>query len=357
MFAMAGNESFTTKEDANVGNRLTRRVLPFHFGQKVGDSNRSLDEQILADIARIIWVCSWALKVSHGPLPVGEAAERLAWGSIQVWHMGKMHAHCPLHEAHASCISRYLILMVKTLVCVVPIVRGDMPAWPFGWSLVAEHKQGVYGNACEPRLHCLHDDAHSFVGHYGSTWRNLHNECPILTTSYQRASAPCMSTMTMCVSSARTASYCSPPYRCPWLAVRQRFFCSSAWKSVRLLTVRSLVRPQPGEFCIVVQALLADLTHARGIQTVINRVDYLRHTVDDLNSNARVMRKFLESEEIVYGPDAWVEVEFLRMRFNAWKIQERIRNNDPGKSSSVWCIFNSSLSSYRLFNDNNSVDT
>lgn len=63
MFAMAGNESFTTKEDANVGNRLTRRVVPFHFGQKVGENNRNLDADIVGDIDRIIWVCSWALKV------------------------------------------------------------------------------------------------------------------------------------------------------------------------------------------------------------------------------------------------------------------------------------------------------
>lgn len=64
MFAMAGNESFTTREDANVGNRLTRRIMGFFFGQKVGDSDCGLDDLVLADIGRIIWVVSWAIKVN-----------------------------------------------------------------------------------------------------------------------------------------------------------------------------------------------------------------------------------------------------------------------------------------------------
>ena len=73
----------------------------------------------------------------------------------------------------------------------------------------------------------------------------------------------------------------------------------------------------------------------RGIQTIINRVDYLKQTVDDLNSNSRVMRKFLEHHEqrLVYGPDAWMPVEFLKAKFSAWKNQERIRNNEPGEVS------------------------
>ncbi len=63
MFAMAGNESFTTREQANAGNRLTRRTAAFHFGQKVLDHNRSLLEDMKAEMPIVIWVCSWALKV------------------------------------------------------------------------------------------------------------------------------------------------------------------------------------------------------------------------------------------------------------------------------------------------------
>ncbi len=63
MFAMAGNESFTTREQANAGNRLTRRTAAFHFGQKVLDHNRSLLEDMKAEMPTVIWVCSWALKV------------------------------------------------------------------------------------------------------------------------------------------------------------------------------------------------------------------------------------------------------------------------------------------------------
>lgn len=62
MFAMAGNESFTTREQANAGNRLTRRTVAFHFGYKVDQHNRSLLDQMKAEMPKIVWVCSWALK-------------------------------------------------------------------------------------------------------------------------------------------------------------------------------------------------------------------------------------------------------------------------------------------------------
>ncbi|KAK9827049.1 hypothetical protein WJX74_004732 [Apatococcus lobatus] len=62
MFAMAGNESFTTREQANAGNRLTRRTVAFCFGQKVLEHNRSLLDQMKAEMPKLIWVCSWALK-------------------------------------------------------------------------------------------------------------------------------------------------------------------------------------------------------------------------------------------------------------------------------------------------------
>lgn len=63
MFAMAGNESFTTKEQANVGNRLTRRTIAFHFSQRVAEQDRSLDDSILAEMDKIIVISSWALRV------------------------------------------------------------------------------------------------------------------------------------------------------------------------------------------------------------------------------------------------------------------------------------------------------
>lgn len=63
MVAMAGNDSFTSKEQANVNSRLTRRTVPFHFGQKVADHDRELEQKIMEDMPRIIWMCSWALKV------------------------------------------------------------------------------------------------------------------------------------------------------------------------------------------------------------------------------------------------------------------------------------------------------
>ena len=65
MFAMAGNESFTTREQANAGNRLTRRTVPFHFGQKVKEHNRGLLGRMKEEMPVLIWVCSWALRVRH----------------------------------------------------------------------------------------------------------------------------------------------------------------------------------------------------------------------------------------------------------------------------------------------------
>lgn len=63
MFAMAGNESFTTREQANAGNRLTRRTVCFHFGHKVTEHNRSLLQQMKDEMPKVIWICTWAIKV------------------------------------------------------------------------------------------------------------------------------------------------------------------------------------------------------------------------------------------------------------------------------------------------------
>lgn len=61
--ALAGNESFTTKEGCNVNNRMSRRTVGFHFGRAVPDHDRTFDDRAEADMAAIIWVCTWALKV------------------------------------------------------------------------------------------------------------------------------------------------------------------------------------------------------------------------------------------------------------------------------------------------------
>lgn len=63
MFCMAGNESFTTREQANAGNRLTRRTVAYCFGKKVLEHDRALLERMREEMPLIIWICSWALKV------------------------------------------------------------------------------------------------------------------------------------------------------------------------------------------------------------------------------------------------------------------------------------------------------
>lgn len=93
MFAMAGNESFTVKDDANVGNRLTRRIASYHFGKKVDDNNSGLSAAVLADIGRVIWVCSWAHKV------------RQHHGSSQALHPCLVQVQVLLAELHFSFAS------------------------------------------------------------------------------------------------------------------------------------------------------------------------------------------------------------------------------------------------------------
>lgn len=76
------------------------------------------------------------------------------------------------------------------------------------------------------------------------------------------------------------------------------------------------------------QALLAELGEERGMASMVSSIPYLRDCVDDLNSTSRLMRKWLEeSTQIVYGPGLYVEVDFLRDSFIAWKQARGIRPN------------------------------
>ena len=84
------------------------------------------------------------------------------------------------------------------------------------------------------------------------------------------------------------------------------------------------------------QALLAELGEERGMASMVSSIPYLRDCVDDLNSTSRLMRKWLEeSTQIVYGPGCYVEVEFLRDSFIAWKQARGIRPNQSSGESSI----------------------
>lgn len=69
----------------------------------------------------------------------------------------------------------------------------------------------------------------------------------------------------------------------------------------------------------------------RGMHHIVNKVPYLRDCLDDLSSNARLMRKWMEeTPQIVYGPELCVEVEFLQARFTDWKKEHNIKSTNAG---------------------------
>lgn len=60
---MAGNETFAMR-DQDVQGRIQRRLVPIGFQTKVDSQDRGLDDRLKADMPRIIWMASFAFRVS-----------------------------------------------------------------------------------------------------------------------------------------------------------------------------------------------------------------------------------------------------------------------------------------------------